>query len=299
MPDPSATLGFARSRLLRHSSEQPEGAVPDFSPAARLVALAGDRLVLRAGSAVLDPAALDGTEPTARIFLGTLDGRPVFAGRLDPDAVPALEARGLAAQDLRSIATEGAVEPEELGLLATAKSMLDGHARHGFCANCGAPTAVEAGGFRRACAACGAHHFPRTDPVVIMLVRRGDTCLLGRGAHFKEGMYSCLAGFLEPGETIEAAVAREVYEETRVRVADVTYLASQPWPFPSSLMIGCIAEGLDGAIVTDPAELADARWFDRESVRAMLERRHPENLFAPPPMAIAHTLMRAFLDEAR
>ncbi len=299
MSDPFATLGFTRSRLLRHSSEQPEEAVPPRdAPGALAVALVADRVVLKGATALLalgtDLAGI--AEATAPIYLGTLAGSPVFAFAL-PDA-PAFEADPYRTLDLRSIATEGAVPPDEMGLLATAKSMLDWHARHGFCARCGTPTAMRAGGFRRECPACGAHHFPRTDPVVIMLVRRGDTCLLGRGAHFREGMYSCLAGFLEPGETIEAAVAREVFEETRVRVAGVRYHASQPWPFPSSLMIGCIAEGLDAAIVTDPAELADARWFDREAVLRMLEGRHPEGIHAPPPMAIAHTLMRAFLDGA-
>ncbi len=187
------------------------------------------------------------------------------------------------------------MEAEELGLLAVAKSMLDWHARHGFCANCGTATVARAGGFRRECPSCNAHHFPRVDPVVIMLVRRGDSCLLGRGPHFRPHMYSCLAGFLEPGETIEDAVRREVFEETRIRVGAVTYRTSQPWPFPSSLMLGCAAEGLDEAIVTDPSELEDARWFTRADVAAMLAGTHPEGIQAPPPMAIAHYLMRAFV----
>lgn len=301
MHDPFATLGFAQSRLLRHSSEQPESAVPSpDAPGTRLVLFVGDRPVLRAGTALHEAGTVapEGAAIAQRIFLGSLDGRPVFALGLNADAGAAYEAEPFTTLDLRSIATEGAVEPHELGLLATAKSMLDWHARHGFCARCGTPTEMRAGGFRRECPNCQAHHFPRTDPVVIMLVRRGGTCLLGRGPHFKEGMYSCLAGFLEPGETIEAAVAREIFEETRIRVGGVRYLASQPWPFPSSLMIGCIAEGLDEAIVTDPTELADARWFDREAVLQMLEHRHPEGFFAPPPMAIAHTLLRAFLEDA-
>ncbi len=130
-----------------------------------------------------------------------------------------------------------------------------------------------------------------------MLVRRGETCLLGRGPHFRPHMFSCLAGFLEPGETIEDAVRREVYEETKIRVGAVSYRASQPWPFPSSLMLGCVAEALDGEIVTDPTEIEDARWFDRAAVAAMIEGTHPEGLVSPPPMAIAHVLMRQFLDE--
>ncbi|WP_375455260.1 NAD(+) diphosphatase [uncultured Methylobacterium sp.] len=300
MSDPFATLGFTRSRLVRHSSEQPDDAVPSpDAPGTRLVLMAGDALVLREASAILaaeDGARADRLITGDRLFLGHLDGRPVFAAAAASEAAAAYADAPFRTLDLRTIATEGAVPHEELGLLATAKSMLGWHARNGFCANCGTQTLFRAGGFRRECPACAVHHFPRTDPVVIMLIRRGDRCLLGRGPHFKEGMYSCLAGFLEPGETIEAAVAREAYEETRVRIGAVAYHTSQPWPFPSSLMIGCTAEGLDEAIVADPAELADARWFDREAVRAMLERRHPENLFAPPPMAIAHVLMRAFVE---
>ncbi|MCJ2117479.1 NAD(+) diphosphatase [Methylobacterium sp. J-001] len=295
MTDPRDTLGFVRNRLDRHSAEQPEEAVPAFdAPDARLVLICGDGIVLRGATALIttaDAPELLGT----RIFLGHRDGEPVFAASAPAEAAEGFAAGEIRTLDLRSIATESAVEAEELGLLAVAKSMLDWHARHGFCANCGTATAAKAGGFRRECPACNAHHFPRVDPVVIMLVRRGETCLLGRGPHFRPHMYSCLAGFLEPGETIEDAVRREVFEETRIRVGAVTYRTSQPWPFPSSLMLGCAAEALDGAIVTDPTELEDARWFDRAAVAAMLAGTHPEGIQAPPPMAIANCLMRAFV----
>ncbi|MCJ2054383.1 NAD(+) diphosphatase [Methylobacterium sp. J-070] len=296
MTDPRDTLGFVLNRLDRHSAEQPEAAVPAFdAPDAHLVLICGDRIVLRGGSALVAPADAAGLDTAMRIFLGHRDGRPVFAA-----AAPAASAERFADDrtrtlDLRSIATESAVEADELGLLAVAKSMLDWHARHGFCANCGTATLAKAGGFRRECPSCAAHHFPRVDPVVIMLVRRGETCLLGRGPHFRPHMFSCLAGFLEPGETIEDAVRREVFEETRIRVGAVTYRTSQPWPFPSSLMLGCAAEALDGTIVADPSELEDARWFTRSDVAAMLAGTHPEGIQAPPPMAIANYLMRAFV----
>jgi NAD+ diphosphatase len=172
------------------------------------------------------------------------------------------------------------------------------HARHGFCANCGARTAIAQGGYRRDCPACGAHHFPRTDPVVIMLAIRGERCLLGRQHRFQPGMYSCLAGFVEPGETLEDAVRREILEESKLSVGRVNYHASQPWPFPSSLMIGCFAEALTEEIVPEEAELEDARWFDRADLLPMLERRHPDGVFVPPPMAIAHHLIRAFATAA-
>ncbi|RUP13251.1 MAG: NAD(+) diphosphatase [Methylobacterium sp.] len=296
MTDPRDTLGFVRNRLDRHSSEQPEEAVPAFdAPDARLVLICGDRIVLRGSTALIAPAEAAGLDGGTRIFLGHRDGQPVFAAAAPAEAAERFAEAPVRTLDLRSIATESAVEAEELGLLAVAKSMLDWHARHGFCAKCGTATVAKAGGFRRECPGCDAHHFPRVDPVVIMLVRRGDTCLLGRGPHFKPGMFSCLAGFLEPGETIEDAVRREVFEETRIRVGAVTYRTSQPWPFPSSLMLGCAAEALDAAIVTDPNELEDARWFNRDAVAAMLDGTHPEGIQAPPPMAIAHYLMRAFV----
>jgi len=299
MTDLSETLGFTRNRLERHSAEQPEEAVPPLdAPGAALLLLAGDRFVLRGGTALLDgAAALPAAEGhTGTVFLGHRDRRPVFAASLPADSLPAAEAAGERSLDLRSIATESAVAADELGLLAVAKSMLDWHGRHRFCANCGTATVAKAGGFRRECPSCSAHHFPRVDPVVIMLVRRGDRCLLGRGPHFRPHMFSCLAGFLEPGETIEDAVRREVFEETRIRVGAVSYRTSQPWPFPSSLMMGCVAEALDEDIVTDPTELEDARWFDRDAVSGMLAGTHPEGIQSPPPMAIAHFLMREFVE---
>ena len=135
-------------------------------------------------------------------------------------------------------------------------------------------------------------HFPRTDPVVIMLAVDGDDCLLGRQPRFPKGMYSSLAGFVEPGETIEAAVRREILEESGVVCGEVRYFASQPWPFPSSLMIGCFAEARSRAVAVDRTELEDARWFSRAETRELLERRHPAGLAAPIPMAIAHHLIK-------
>ncbi|MGU3536251.1 NAD(+) diphosphatase [Methylobacterium sp. A54F] len=292
-------LGYAESRLLRHSAEQDEAAIPGRdAPGARLVLMAGDRVVLAGDSALLEAAAHWPEDAAFTVFLGRLDGAPVFAAAISPEAAEAREraAPGAAGADLRALAAEGRVAPHELGLLATAKSLLAWHARNGFCAHCGTATVLRAGGFRRECPACGTHHFPRTDPVVIMLIRRGDACLLGRAPRFKEGMYSCLAGFLEPGETIEAAVRRESFEETAIRIGAVAYHASQPWPFPASLMIGCVADALDEAIVADPNELADARWFHRDAIARILAGAHPEGITAPPPMAIAHLLMRAFAE---
>ncbi|MGU3360676.1 NAD(+) diphosphatase [Methylobacterium sp. M6A4_1b] len=292
-------LGYVHNRLVRHSAES-ASAIPDLAaPDAHIVLLAGDRIVLAGDTALLTPEAAAPMGPRSlTLFLGRLEGAPVFAAALPAEMAEGIEADpDFRTNDLRSLAGEGRIAPHELGLLATAKSLLGWHARHGFCANCGSPTTLAAGGYRRECTACGTHHFPRTDPVVIMLITRGDSCLLGRSPRFHEGMYSCLAGFLEPGETVEDAVRRETFEEVGLTVGAVRYHASQPWPFPSSLMIGCVAESLDAAITLDPEELADARWFSRDSVAAMLEGRHPDGLTTPPPLAIANLLMRAFVEQ--
>ena len=215
----------------------------------------------------------------------------------EPEAAePFQDDPAFAVVDLRSIAVRGLVPAEELGMLAMAKSLLDWHRRHRFCANCGAPTQAAQAGFRRDCASCGTQHFPRTDPVVIMLIVRGDKCLMGRQPRFAERMYSCLAGFLEPGETIEDAVRRETFEEAGIRVGAVRYMTSQPWPFPSNIMIGCIGEALTDEIRFDGEELEDARWFTKDDIRQMLAGTH-EHFNAPVPIAIANHLIREWVKD--
>lgn len=177
-------------------------------------------------------------------------------------------------EDLRAVMA--LLSPREAELAATAKAILQWHASHGFCASCGAASEVTNAGWQRNCPACKTAHFPRTDPVVIMLVTRGNSLLLGRNAVWPEGMYSLLAGFVEPGETIEAAVRREVFEETSVRCGEVRYLASQPWPFPASLMIGCATEATSEAITIDPNELEEALWISREDMLSVFAGQHPK-----------------------
>jgi NAD+ diphosphatase len=243
----------------------------------------------------LDEALKCGANP-GTIFLGLRDGGAVFGMGISAAAAENLMTHNdVAVADLRGMATAGVVPPGELSAIAMAKSMVNWHQRHGYCANCGTRTAMKEGGWKRECPNCKAEHFPRTDPVVIMLVAAGDKVLLGRQKHFPPGMYSCLAGFVEAAETIEDAVRREIFEESGIRCTDVKYYMTQPWPYPSSLMIGCTARATSEDIVVDRAELEDARWFDRAEATLMLKREHPDGLAGPHPFAIAHHLVGRWL----
>jgi NAD+ diphosphatase len=218
------------------------------------------------------------------LFLGIQDGQPRFSATEQPHT------NARAAFD-----TIGSLAEDEAPLFAAALSLAWWHSRHLFCANCGASTEIERGGWSRRCPECSAQHFPRVDPVVIMLAEHEDRLLLGRQPQYPPGRYSALAGFLEPGESIEAAVARELHEEAGIKVADVIYVASQPWPFPSSLMIGCHARALVDELTIDRTELDDARWFTREEIAAAL-KGDPDAPFQPPPrFAIARTLLDHWL----
>lgn len=238
------------------------------------------------------------------VLLGVVEERAHFALDLSPleaplDTLhsPALAATGIASAnvrfaDLRQLA--GRLERGEASLLAHARAMLYWHARHRFCGVCGSPTRSEEAGYMRRCAdpACNAMHFPRTDPAVIMLVSHGDSALFGRSRHFPPGMYSTLAGFVEPGESLEDAVAREVREETGIEVGAVDYHSSQPWPFPANIMLGFHAQALTTAITVDPGELEDARWVER----AWLLAHTDDDAFRlPRPDSIARRLVEDWL----
>lgn len=224
------------------------------------------------------------------VFLGLDEGAPRFArdisgwepmevpdtlgAFLDPSEQVHPEAEGAIFAELRANMTR--LSPRGAELVATAKAILGWHETHGHCAYCGAKTVIGMAGWQRDCPACDRHHFPRTDPVVIMLITYGNSVLMGRSPFWPEGMYSLLAGFVEPGEPIEAAVRREVFEEAGVRVGEVEYLSSQPWPFPSSLMFGCRGHAISREIEIDPSEIEDARWVSREDMLEALAGRHAE-----------------------
>lgn len=244
-----------------------------------------------------------------RIFLGLVDEAPMFAADLsgwasevDEEAIdsfvdqsqqqhPSLPDTHVFAE-LRAIMTH--LSPMDAELAAAARAVMNWHASHGYCAKCGAKSDIAMAGWQRDCAACGTHHFPRTDPVVIMLITHGNNVLLGRSPGWPEGMFSLLAGFVESGETMEAAVRREVFEEAGVTVGPVRYLASQPWPFPASLMMGCAGEALDTEITIDPAEIEAARWVSREDLALAFAGGHPEILPARKG-AIAQFLLENWL----
>lgn len=299
MSEDAPDLGYTGLAIDRAAATRDDAAFLEAEAAredARTLLFSGDALVLRAAEGPAEPLfdaeGLKAFGPSTRVaYLGRHEGAPRFAASLD--AEPSDD--GPPSADLRALAWERRLEGEALSLAGYAKSMAAWHARHRFCANCGSPSEASPGGWRRACPSCGALHFPRVDPVVIMLVTHGDRCLLGRQARFPPGMWSCLAGFVEPGETVEEAARREIGEEAGLVVGRVAYELSQPWPFPSQLMLGVSCEALSEEITPDLEELEDARWFAREEAASMIAREHPDRLFAPPPSAIAHHLIRLFV----
>jgi NAD+ diphosphatase len=304
LTEPLISLGYVGSTLDRIAEQRGNTALIMKAMAhadARVHALAGDVILLkRRGEkldALLSPAeARSLGDPIESVLIG-LKGEAAHTGiSVSPETAARAKASGeFAAIDLRSVAVQGLAN-EHLPSLATAKALLMWHAQHGFCAKCGAKTKIEQAGWRRDCGNCGAAHFPRTDPCVIMLAVDHDRCLLGRSPRFLPSMWSCLAGFVEPGESFEEAVRRETFEESGLRIGRVSYFASQPWPFPMSVMIGFHAEAETTELNIDWKELDGARWFARDEVKLMLAGKHPDGLFTPPPVAIAHHIIRAFAE---
>nr|WP_279338806.1 NAD(+) diphosphatase [Sphingomonas sp. BGYR3] len=275
-----------RADALRQQPERVAAMLAD--PASRLLRLTALEPELDgAGRLVWDGIATLAADAQP-LLLGIRDGIAHFAAARTDD--PAAFGRSPTLTALL-----GEMRHEEAAVYAVARSLIDWHRRHGFCANCGQANDMARAGWMRACSACGAEHYPRTDPVVIMLAERGDRVLLGRQPSWPPGRWSALAGFVEVGETIEEAVRRETMEEAGISVGAVRYIASQPWPFPSSLMIACIGKALDEAITIDANELEQARWFTRDEVSAALAGADDAAFIPAPPYAIAHTLMTAWI----
>ncbi|RTL53657.1 MAG: NAD(+) diphosphatase [Bradyrhizobiaceae bacterium] len=304
LPFPPGRPGFVANPIDRaaHLRTQPDQlAALERHPESRVYVVHRDSVLLKHGAGAprarvtLDEARAAGaSEPP--FFLGLERGAAVFGMGLNMAAAEGIAGRhDLTLENLRALAMTGGIAENELSRVAMAKSLAGWHQRHGFCANCGKPTLVVHAGWRRDCPSCKAEHFPRTDPVVIMMVTMEDRCLLGRQAHFAPMMWSCLAGFVEAAETIEDAVRREIFEEAHIVCTDVRYFMSQPWPYSSSLMVGCTARALTSDIIVDTTELEDARWFDKTEVAAMLRGDHPQGIVAPQPIAIAHHLLLSWV----
>ena len=288
---------LARGRILPFWRGKPlvrQGLAPELGAALGFVD--SGHPVLRLGRPAVF-LGLDGDAPCFATDISDWEPGPeaedVVPGFFDPTVQrhPDVDAdQGFA--ELRGVMV--ALPAREAEIAATARAILQWHQSHRFCAACGAASAPAMAGWQRDCPGCGAHHFPRTDPVVIMLVTRGNRALLGRSPGWPEGMYSCLAGFVEPGETIEAAVQREVLEEAGIHVGAVEYVASQPWPFPANLMFGCHGHALDDTIRIDPAELEDALWVSREEMVTVMAGAHPR-IKPARKGAIAHYLIHNWL----
>ena len=283
MIGPLAYIGNCLDRRANQRSDASWLAQQRIAKNARMIHINGDKTLINDGRLVTDvPAATAET-----VFLGIDgEGAPWFACRSE-----ITENLG----DLRGLAMEGILPADQLGILAQARSLVHWHERRTFCSNCGAKNETADAGYRRHCPHCNADHFPRTDPVIIIVARHGERILLGRQNSWAPGMFSALAGFMEPGETIEDAARREVFEEAGVGLGEISYVASQPWPFPASLMIGLIGEAITDAVTIDAKEIEEARWFSFAEARMMINRTHPRGLWATNPMAIAHLLVRTAL----
>jgi NAD+ diphosphatase len=290
-------VAFSGSKIDRadHIRSDPERLAALQSPQAQLLLLDGLIPELDGRNRLRWGRLADAPEGAELVFLGLLHGFGAFAAvPAEGSTDPAYAARDGAR---RSWAAIGLMNDEDLAIYGGARSLVDWHARHRFCPKCGSATALAKGGWQRTCTACGAEHFPRVDPVTIMLVEHEGKLLLGRQPRFPPRRFSALAGFVEPGESIEEAVAREVFEEAGVRVRDVTYVSSQPWPFPSQLMIGCHAYAESAALKVDTTELEEAYWFTRDEIAAAMAGDEDGRLLTPPSVAIAHQLLKWWLQK--
>lgn len=292
---------FAVEPLDRASEQRCDGqwlAARLADPATSILPLwRGDPLVRAGRVAFLGPAALGAfSQDAAKIFLGLARGAAYFA--VDASAAPAADVAPFADLGVYMPLREAAGElpADELAIVGEARWLLDWHRRHPHCAVCGARTEMTEGGAKRQCLQCAAEHFPRSDPVAIVLATHEDACLLGRGPHFPPGFLSALAGFVEACETPEACAIRELREEAGVVIDNVRYQFSQPWPFPSSLMMGFIAAAKDRALTLDRKEIEEARWVGRDEILKLLSGERREDLRLPPRFTIARRIIERWAE---
>lgn len=303
-PEYSAGCAFSGNTLNRFSERRTETCVADAlnDDSARLLVLAYGKVLFNKSGDGLNAVFTKHELATVKadqskiVLLGWDDkSAPWLIAPSDftEETMPA----DFEAIDFRSVYIQGLLDDMQLGMLAQGGALLSWHKSHAFCSRCGTASIMRDGGYKRSCPQCSADHFPRTDPVVIMLTvsKDNEKCLLGRSPHFAQGVYSCLAGFVEPGETIEMAMRRETKEETNIDVGRVSYHASQPWPFPYTMMIGCYGVAASEKITVDD-ELEDARWFTRAEVRQISDGTHPEGIIMPPKGAIASNLVLHWLN---
>jgi len=300
-PEPSAGLMFAGGNIDRQSENRKADSLEQAmkNPDARAIVFARGRVMINLGASDADPLfPLDAIKafkprPEHAVLLGFENEVPLIAmpAGHDPETDGEYLPGTIKAIDYRSLALQGLLPATRMGEVAQGAALLAWHSTHRFCSRCGHESETADGGYKRFCPNCSTEHFPRTDPVVIMLAVDGERCLMGRSHNWTEGMYSALAGFVEPGETFEAAVRRELGEEAGIKIGKVQYQANQPWPFPFSLMIGCFAEAVSTKIFMDEKELSDCRWFTRKEILRALDTPESAGFLVSSKMAIAHHLI--------
>lgn len=302
----ASVMSFVDNRLDRRATKRTDAAFLEAllnNPTTRIVLSTATNLLLPAEEDEtvghkLETALALGAERKEMVFLGQdpETERSYFATtvELEEDDIAILD--GFKVTDLRTLALGPELAADELSMLSQARALIHWHRTHRFCSRCGHSSEMAEGGYRRDCPSCEAQHFPRTDACVIMLITDGDRALLGRPPRLMEGVYTTLAGFMEPGETVEQAVRRETLEESGIKVGDVRLISNQPWPFPSNLMIGCVGDALSFDIHIEDDELEACKWCDRDEVRQMADGTHPEGHIIPPSISIAHELIMGWLE---
>ena len=301
-PEASSRVGFSTNPLIRDSENRNEHSLPDAlaSKDVKFHLYAGQRVIVRKDAhptALFDRIEAEAFKPKfdKAVLLGMAEDGPRVGVGVGIDAETLADPYQL--YDFRALLYTSSVDPADVGAIAQGGELLYWNRMNRFCGKCGNETQSALGGYRRDCGACDNKIFPRTDPVVIMLAIKDDKCLLGRSPHFPPDWYSTLAGFVEHGETLEDAVRRETLEESGIHIRKVKYFASQPWPFPHSLMIGAHCEAISDDIAMDDSELEDCRWFSRDEVKLMIRDEHPEGFKCPPNKAISSAIIMAWAED--